>query len=133
MIVRTISYGGQKHPVRNKRVVTVPVSRLPLLSVDAVRTFIHLAGPRWSSDPPKDSGFGTDEVEAHGHFGYIKISCEDFPRAGMNLKWASDVLDQLVLQSNVSVLVVLNGLTVSSWKFRSLLQNSAIFLLTSAT
>ena len=62
--------------------------------------FKVLAGCRWSQEPPKDSGLGRDEDV--GKDGYFKISCEDFPKAAMNLKWASDVLDRLIAEANVS-------------------------------
>ncbi len=39
-----------------------------------------------------------EKVDEHG---YIKISCEDFPEPGMNLKWISDVFDRLIEQAHV--------------------------------
>jgi len=92
-------YQGEEHPVARKRVVVVALDHLPLKSEAAVHKFKLLAGPRWSPEPPKDAG--VSEQNGWGN-GYIKISCEDFPNAAMNLKWASDTLDKLVAESNVS-------------------------------
>lgn len=101
LIVRSISYGGEEHPATLKRTVVVPVVLLPLKDDMARHRFKVLAGPRWSVEPPKDSGLGrTEDVSKHGFF---KISCENFPEASMNLKWASDVIDRLILEANVSI------------------------------
>ena len=97
--MRTISYGGEQHPATAKRVVVVPVSRLPLRSPEARHALKLLAGQRWSPSPPKDSGLSPSE--SNDTDGYIKISCEDFPQPGMNLKWISDALDRLVGEANV--------------------------------
>ena len=48
--------------------------------------------------PPKDAGVPSDTVDEHG---WIKLSCENFPEPGMNLKWASDTLDRLIAEANV--------------------------------
>jgi len=99
LIVRTISYGGEDHPATAKRAIVVPITKLPLKSPQAIRNCKLLSGTRWSPSPPRDSGFSEDkDGDAHG---YIKISCDDFPEPGMNLKWASDVLDRLVAESNM--------------------------------
>jgi small subunit ribosomal protein S35 len=98
LIVRSITYVGEKHPVTPKRVVVVPVARLPLSGPAAVHKFKLLAGVRWTPEPPKDAGVGKDEKG--GEHGYIKISCEDFPKASMNLKWISDAVDRLVAEAN---------------------------------
>jgi small subunit ribosomal protein S35 len=100
-VIRSISYGGEAHPVMRKRIVVTPVSRLPLKNEAAIHKFKLLAGVRWTPDPPKDSGIGKTEEEYAEH-GYIKISCEDFPEPAMNLKWASDTLDRLIEMANVS-------------------------------
>lgn len=100
LVIRSIAYGGEEHPVIRKRVIVTPVSRLPLKNDAAIHKFKLLAGPRWSPEAPKDSGLG--HVEDSGAHGYIKISCEDFPEPAMNLKWASDALDRLIAEANVS-------------------------------
>ncbi|THH18926.1 hypothetical protein EW146_g2141 [Bondarzewia mesenterica] len=97
--VRSISYGGEEHPATVKRAIAVPVSTLPLKDKHAIYKFRLLAGVRWTPYPPKDSGLKDRESGEHG---YIKISCEDFPRPAMNLKWASDVLDKLIQEANKS-------------------------------
>lgn len=96
-----MDYAGEKHPATVKRVIVVPVAHLNLESDDAIHKLKLLAGPRWSPHPPADSGVGTQE--AGGEHGYIKIACEDFPRPAMNLKWASDTLDRLISEANVSL------------------------------
>ncbi|KLO14491.1 hypothetical protein SCHPADRAFT_965876 [Schizopora paradoxa] len=98
LIVRTIDYCGEEHPAASKRVVVSPVSQLPLRTQDAIHNIKLLAGARWSPEPPRDSGIGsTEKVDEHG---YIKISCEDFPEPGMNLKWISDAFDRLIDQAH---------------------------------
>ena len=99
IVVRSIDYGGEEHPATTKRSVVVAVSRLPLKDAKARHVLKLLAGPRWSPTPPRDAGIGPNE--AHEYDGYIKISCEDFPQPGMNLKWISDVLDKMVEEANV--------------------------------
>ena len=81
-----------------KRAIVVPVDKLPLKDEIACHKFILLAGPRWSPVPSADSG--VSGLEDWGN-GYIKISCEDFPRPSQNLKWASDTLDKLIEEANV--------------------------------
>ncbi|KAJ3491028.1 hypothetical protein NLI96_g967 [Meripilus lineatus] len=98
VVVRSISYGGEEHPAALKRTIVAPVSKLPLKNDAAIHKFKLLAGVRWTPEPPKDSGIGPEE--SGREHGYIKISCEDFPRPAMNLKWASDALDRLVVESN---------------------------------
>lgn len=100
LVVRTIDYGGEEHPATSKRTVVVPVAHLPLNGPKARHALKLLAGPRWSPSPPSDSGIGPDEALLED--GFIKISCEDFPQPGMNLKWISDVLDRLIAEANVS-------------------------------
>ncbi|TFK56996.1 hypothetical protein OE88DRAFT_1618874 [Heliocybe sulcata] len=99
LVVRSISYGGEEHPATTKRAITVPVAKLPLKNDAAMQKMKLLAGVRWTPEAPKDSGISTSE-EA-GEHGYIKISCEDFPRPAMNLKWISDTLDKLIKEANV--------------------------------
>lgn len=102
VIVRSMHYQGEPHPATLKRAIVVPVDKLPLKSEAAVHKLILLAGPRWSPVPPTDSGVsGLDTWE----LGYIKISCEAFPKASQNLKWASDRLDQLIEEANVRSLL----------------------------
>lgn len=94
-------YQGEPHPADVKRVIVVPVDSLPLKDEAALRKFILLAGPRWSPVPPTDGG--VSGLDNWGN-GYIKISCEDFPRPSQNLKWASDTLDKLIEEANVRVI-----------------------------
>jgi small subunit ribosomal protein S35 len=98
LVVRSISYGGEEHPVTVKRALTVAVSQLPLKDKRAIYKFRLLAGVRWTPTPPKDSGIKLGESAKHG---YVKISCEDFPEPAMNLKWVSDRLDDLINEANV--------------------------------
>lgn len=101
--MRSISYGGEEHPADQKRTIVVPVARLPLKDDAAIHKFKLLAGTRWSVEAPRDSGIHSDNEGGYEH-GYFKISCEDFPKAAMNLKWASDTLDRLLTAANVSIL-----------------------------
>ncbi|KAK7694940.1 hypothetical protein QCA50_002128 [Cerrena zonata] len=98
LAVRSISYGGEEHPASRKRTVVVPVAHLPLQDKDAIHTFKLLAGPRWSPEPPRDAGVGPEEIGRE--HGYFKISCEDYPKGPMNLKWISDTLDRLIMEAN---------------------------------
>lgn len=98
LVVRSMSYGGEEHPAAVKRVLTVAVSQLPLKDERAVHAFRLLAGVRWTPTPPKDSGIKPGES---AEYGYVKISCEDFPEPAMNLKWVSDRLDDLINEANV--------------------------------
>jgi hypothetical protein len=100
LIVRSVDYAGEVHPATIKRTVVVPVAQLPLRDVDAMHKFKILAGVRWTPDPPKDAGVGPNETGRE--HGYIKVSCEDFPEPAQNLKWASDVIDRLIAEANVS-------------------------------
>lgn len=101
LVIRSISYGGEEHPVQRKRTVVVPVVRLPLKDDVARHKFKLLAGVRWTPEPPKDSGISADEK--NGQHGFVKISCEDFPLPAQNLKWISDTLDRLIAESNVCI------------------------------
>lgn len=96
--MRSLNYGGEEHPATIKRVVVVAVDKLPLRDAMAVHKIKLLAGPRWSEKPPSDGG--APDIEPWGN-GYIKISCEDFPKPAQNLKWASDTLDRLIAEANV--------------------------------
>ena len=98
--MRTIDYGGEEHPATSKRTAVVPVAYLPLNGPEARHAFKLLAGPRWTPSPPPNSEIGPEESDLED--GYIKISCEDYPQPGMNLKWISDVLDRLIAEANVS-------------------------------
>ncbi|KAI6153664.1 mitochondrial ribosomal subunit protein-domain-containing protein [Pisolithus tinctorius] len=98
LVVRSVDYAGESHPATVKRSVVVPVAQLPLKNEAAVHRAKLLAGVRWSIEPPKNSGVQCNSEE--GKHGYIKISCEDFPRPSMNLKWISDTIDGLVAEAN---------------------------------
>jgi small subunit ribosomal protein S35 len=93
-------YQGESHPAVIKRVIVVPVDQLPLSGEQAIHKIKLLAGPRWTPNPPIDAGVGLNEEWKNG---FIKISCESFPRPSMNLKWASDTLDKLVEVANVGI------------------------------
>ncbi|KAF9535363.1 mitochondrial ribosomal subunit protein-domain-containing protein [Crepidotus variabilis] len=97
VILRSMHYQGEPHPATGKRVVVVPVDKLPLKNETALHKFILLAGPRWTPTPPADAG--VSPLDSWGN-GYIKISCEDFPKPSQNLKWASDTLDKLITEAN---------------------------------
>ncbi|KAJ8520107.1 hypothetical protein ONZ45_g3001 [Pleurotus djamor] len=97
LVVRSIDYLGEAHPATLKRVVVVAVDDLPLHDPAAIHKFKLIAGPRWTPTPPADAGFS--KTREHGN-GFLKISCEDFPRPAMNLKWISDTLDRLILEAN---------------------------------
>ncbi len=114
--IRTLSYGGEPHPATRKAVLVAPVSHLPLKSPAAIHKFKLLAGPRWTTDAPRDAGLSTEEVrelsvkkgkgrakdgEGDRH-GFIKISHEGLPVTSMNAKWCSDTLDKLIEEANVS-------------------------------
>lgn len=124
LVVRSIDYGGEEHPATAKRTVVVAVSRLPLNGKDAQHAFKLLAGPRWHPHPPADSGIG--QTEGDESQGYIKISCEDYPQSGMNLKWISDVLDRMIEEANVRkpLLKLFFSLTVIC---RQIVKNSRVF------
>ncbi|KAF8647934.1 hypothetical protein AX16_006466 [Volvariella volvacea WC 439] len=97
LVVRSIDYAGEEHPATVKRVVVVPVDQLPLRDETAIHKLKLLAGPRWTPNPPADAG--VSGLETWGN-GFIKISCEDFPKPSQNLKWASDALDRLISEAN---------------------------------
>ncbi|KAG6332081.1 hypothetical protein ID866_7009 [Astraeus odoratus] len=98
LVVRSIDYAGENHPVTVKHSITVPVAHLPLKNEAAIHKAKLLAGVRWSEEPPKNSGvLGSAEESKHG---YIRVSCEDFPQPSMNLKWISDTIDRLVAEAN---------------------------------
>lgn len=99
LVVRTIDYAGEEHPVTSKRVIVASVDDLPLKDKDAIHRIKVLAGPRWTPNPPADGGISGLEEWKNG---YIKIACEDFPKPAMNLKWASDTMDKLVAHANVT-------------------------------
>lgn len=98
LVIRSVSYGGEEHPVTSKRAVVVPVARLPLKDEAAIHKFKLLSGVRWSTEPPRGSGLTVEE--GGGEHGYVKVSCEDFPKPAMNFKWASDTLDRLLYEAN---------------------------------
>ncbi|KAG8778311.1 hypothetical protein FRC12_025040 [Ceratobasidium sp. 428] len=103
--IRTFSYGGEPHPAEHKAVLVAPVSRLGLPTPEAVHKLKLLAGVRWSPTAPRDAGFSTEEAAERSEFakdGYIKISSEHFPEVRMNVKWCSDMVDELVRQAKAS-------------------------------
>ncbi|KAG8921997.1 hypothetical protein FRC00_007965 [Tulasnella sp. 408] len=102
LTTRQLWYGGEEHPAERKAVVVVPVSKLPLSKPSAIHKFKLLAGPRWTRECPKDAGLSSGELESLRKEGFVKVSCEDLPDHGLNLKWCSDVLDRMVKESNVS-------------------------------
>jgi hypothetical protein len=114
-VVRSITYLGEEHPAAIKRVAVVPVAHLPLRDETAIHKAKLLAGTRWTSDPPKDAGVGFEE--GSGKHGYIKVSCEDFPKPAMNLKWISDTFDRLIEEANVSFNMIYFAVTVFSSDF----------------
>jgi len=83
-----------------KRVIVAALDELPLKNESAFHKFKLLAGPRWTPVPPADAGVG--DLADWGN-GFIKISCEDFPKPSMNLKWASDTLNKLIAEANVCI------------------------------
>ncbi|KAG5342172.1 hypothetical protein E4T56_gene14103 [Termitomyces sp. T112] len=97
LVVRSLDYAGEEHPATAKRVIVVAVDELPLRSASAIHKLQLLAGPRWTPNPPADAGVQKDVPWGNG---YVKISCEDFATPAMNLKWASDTLDRLILEAN---------------------------------
>lgn len=99
LVIRSVDYAGEEHPLTAKRTVVVPVTQLPLRGDLAVHKIKLLAGARWTPDPPKNAGVPLDAEQ--GRHGYIKIACEDFPRPAMNLKWISDTMDELISAANV--------------------------------
>jgi small subunit ribosomal protein S35 len=106
LIVRSTDYLGEEHPAQNKKSVVVAVDHLPLTDQMAKKRLILLAGPRWTPNPPADSG--VNKYVNWGH-GYLKIACEDYPQPAMNLKWISDTLDKLVEKANVGVSLVVSS------------------------
>ncbi|KAG6862394.1 hypothetical protein C0995_011834 [Termitomyces sp. Mi166 len=97
LVVRSLDYAGEEHPATAKRVVVVAVDQLPLRGASAIHKLKLLAGPRWTPNPPTDAGVQKDASWGNG---YVKISCENFATPAMNLKWASDTLDRLILEAN---------------------------------
>lgn len=97
-------YQGESHPAVIKRVIVVPVDQLPLRGELAIHKIKLLAGSRWTPNPPTDAGVSRNEGWGNG---FIKISCESFPKPSMNLRWASDTLDKLVEVANVSIVYIL--------------------------
>ncbi|KIL00247.1 hypothetical protein PAXRUDRAFT_821862 [Paxillus rubicundulus Ve08.2h10] len=98
LVIRSVDYAGESHPLTAKRTVVVPVAQLPLAGDMARHKLKLVAGARWTPEPPKNAGVPLDREE--GMHGYIKIACEDFPRPAMNLKWISDTIDKLVAEAN---------------------------------
>lgn len=103
LIVRSLNYQGEPHPVTIKRVIVAALDELPLKGESALHKFKLLAGPRWTPVPPADAG--VSDLADWGN-GFIKISCENFPKPSMNLKWASDTLNKLISEANVRISVL---------------------------
>ncbi|KAF8596168.1 hypothetical protein BDV93DRAFT_534775 [Ceratobasidium sp. AG-I] len=100
--IRTFTYGGEPHAAEHKAVVVAPISQLGLPSSEAIHKFKLLAGVRWSPTAPPDAGFSTEEVAEGSEFakdGFIKISSEHLPEVRMNVKWCSDMIDELLKQA----------------------------------
>jgi len=91
------------------------VDKLPLKDDAAIHKFILLAGPRWSPVPHADAGVSSLDIWGNG---YVKISCEDFPKASQNLKWASDTLDKMIEEANVRH-ISLRLLNITDLAFRT--------------
>jgi hypothetical protein len=119
LIVRSLNYQGEPHPVTIKRVVVAALDELPLKNESALHKFKLLAGPRWTPVPPADAG--VSDLADWGN-GFIKISCEDFPKPSMNLKWASDTLNKLISEANVCISVYMPAF-LCSWSFSGLERN----------
>jgi len=100
LVVKTVHYNGERHPVTRKRTLTVPVALLPLRDEVAIHKFKLLAGPRWTQRPPTDGGVGESEIEVWGNEGYFKMAVEDLAEPIQNLKFGSDVLDRLIETAN---------------------------------
>ncbi|KAN0100543.1 Mitochondrial ribosomal subunit domain containing protein [Tylopilus felleus] len=98
LVIRSVDYTGEEHPLTAKRTVVVPIAQLPLRGDLAIHKIKLLAGPRWTPDPPKTAGVLLDSEQ--GKHGYIHIACEDFPQPAMNLKWISDTIDELISTAN---------------------------------
>ena len=115
LIVRSLNYQGEPHPVTIKRVIVAALDELPLKGENALHKFKLLAGPRWTPVPPADGG--VSELADWGN-GFIKISCEDFPKPSMNLKWASDTLNKLISEANVRISALWLPLFFAHFPFR---------------
>lgn len=105
-------YQGAPHPASRKSVLVVSVKSLfsspvfaSLTGVEAAkakRKFLHLAGTRW--DPGE--GVLAEPLRLDGDYlrnvpqsGTLKISCERFPTEKQNMKWCSDVLDEMIAEA----------------------------------
>jgi small subunit ribosomal protein S35 len=94
-------------PLTSKKVLRVPISRLPLNSPESVHRFKLLVGPRWvpptgvlpDGSIPKDL---QEKLEVDEKEGWFVMSEEGWKEGRMNRKWLSDILDKLVEESNVS-------------------------------
>ncbi|CAO1619374.1 unnamed protein product [Sympodiomycopsis kandeliae] len=109
---RSIHYQGEANTASRKSVLTVDLKDLFSSkyfkdgSNLQKRKFLHLCGTRWilptdSSTEVKESYnlCGDYSKSTVPQVGYIKISCERFPLEAQNLKWCSDVFDQLLQES----------------------------------
>ncbi|KAK4683744.1 hypothetical protein P7C73_g6484, partial [Tremellales sp. Uapishka_1] len=94
-ISSTIDLADPSSVYHTKKVLTAPLSALPLNGKDAVQRFKLIAGPRWTPGAP-----GRHEREAEGE-GWIKISEERFKDGRQNRKSVSDMLERLVEAANV--------------------------------
>ncbi|CAO1637778.1 unnamed protein product [Parajaminaea phylloscopi] len=113
---RTMHYQGVAHPAARKSVLVASIKDIfaasPAISklsgdkaAKAKRQFLHIAGPRWDpghgvlAEPLRLDGDYTKNVP---DCGTLKISCERFPTEKQNMKWCSDVLDEMIVQATQS-------------------------------
>lgn len=112
MKFRSMHYQGVAHPASRKSVLVVDIKDIfssPAFAslsgaeaIKAKRKFLHLAGPRWDpgqsilAEPYRvDGDYSSQAPEA----GNLKISCERFPLEIQNMKWCSDVLDEMIAEA----------------------------------
>ena len=79
--------------------MVVSVSRLGISPGESIHNIKLLAGRRWWRTIPKNAGIASG-IASEKH-GFIKVSCEDFPLSGMNLKWSNDFLEKLIQRAIV--------------------------------
>ncbi|PWN19120.1 hypothetical protein BCV69DRAFT_284278 [Microstroma glucosiphilum] len=110
---RSMHYQGAPHPANRKSVLTVSLPDLYAHSlftslpddstrIRTLRKLLHLAGPRWNpgkgpmAEPLRLDGKYGEDVTVRGE---IKISCEKFPTERQNMKWCSDVFDEMIKEA----------------------------------
>jgi small subunit ribosomal protein S35 len=113
-------YQGAPPPANRKSVLTVSLPDLYAHSlftslpndstrIRTLRKLLHLAGPRWNpgkgsvAEPLRLDGKYGEDVAVRGE---IKISCEKFPTERQNMKWCSDVFDEMIKEAQVSKAVM---------------------------